>query len=124
MAYLFFREENGPARLNNLRSLGLKIYLPADAVNRGHMFDADGIEGGDELGGDCVIDELIIDAQITRPDAGGDDGVMVCHLGVIDDPGGEREFGEVERRDLFAPYGLELFHDLGNAQFQIFAKIT
>ena len=61
LAHLLFREENGPAWLNNLRSFGLKFYLLADAVNRGHMFDADGIEGGDELGGDCVIDELIIE---------------------------------------------------------------
>ena len=48
---------------------------------------------------------------------------MVSHLGVVDDPCGEREFGEVERRDLFGPYGLELFHDLGNARFQIMAEI-
>ena len=123
LAHLLFREENGPAWLNNLGTFGLKFYLLADAVNRGHMFDADRIEGGDELGGDCVIDELIIGAQVARPDTGGDNGVMVGHLGVVDDPAGEREFSEVERRDLFGPHGLELFHDFGNARFQVFAKI-
>ena len=28
---------------------------------------------------------------------------MVGHFGVVDDPGGERQFGEVERFDLLVP---------------------
>ena len=41
---------------------------------------------------------------------------MVSHLGVVDDPAGEAA-------QSVRTHGLELFHDLGNARFQVFAQI-
>jgi hypothetical protein len=45
-------------------------------------------------------------------------GVMVSHLGVVDDPAGERESGEVERRNLFGRMALSCSMILGTRGFR------
>lgn len=76
------------------------------------------------MGGNGVVNQLFVGSDPLRPDTGGDDGVVIGDLGVVDDPLGKRQLRKVEGFDIVRPDGLELVEDLGDARLHILTEIA
>jgi len=74
--FLLFREENGPTGIDYLRAFGLKFYRGTEALHGGDLFDANRIEGGDELGGNGAVNDLFRGPEISGHNSRGNDGIQ------------------------------------------------
>jgi hypothetical protein len=61
--FLLFGKEYGPAGFDNDRAFGLEFDRGAFAIDGGDFFQTDGIEGGNKLGGDGIVNDLLISAE-------------------------------------------------------------
>ncbi len=112
-------EEDGPAGLKNDGTLGLKGYAVALAIHGGDFFFTVGIEGGDELDENGVVDLLCALIEGARRDAGGDDGVVIFHFFVVGDAFGKGEMFEIECGDGLGMKGGEVVQDAGDARLDV-----
>ena len=83
-----------------------------------------GIEGGDQADDDGVVDLLRGRRQRARRLAGRDDRVVVADLRVVDDPTGEGQGAQVQRRDLVRLERPEVVQDARDLRLQVVAEVA
>ena len=93
-------------------------------MDRGHFFFAGRVEGRDQPRDDGLKDLLLRPSQRAGQAAGRNDGVMVAHFAIVDDPAGEPQRRQVQAVDVLLADGLQAAQDVGDLPLHIAAQVA